>query len=180
MKLDLITKETIKTQLGITDTIYDSLISSMIPIVSSDIRRILSYNFDIYMGAMITNGSDEIYISSVRPVEMGQVLHSPALSDDTYVKEYDMTSGKYKISSVAIADGTYVYPTINISMWPSISKMLCYKCEKMTTGAAKEEMLRMVTFGNVRKDFAESEINKFYDYPSIFIKDLGRPFVTMG
>jgi len=182
MQLNLITLATVKEQLGIltATTTYDADITLLIPIVSNDVRRILNCNFDKYLGATVTSGSTSVYIRGINILQMGQVVYSPALPDDTYISSYDPTTDVYTLSTSATAAGLYVYPTITTGMWPAISKMIYYKLTKQTTGSASEELYKSVSYGNVSKTFSDSEVNKKYDYPSRFINELGTPFSVVG
>lgn len=190
MKLDLITLATIKSQLGICDNSYDDSIAIWIPIVSNDVRRILNCNFDSYITATITSGSDEMtawggtYTTSHNYYKssytMGQVIYSPAFPDDTYIEVYDPDSGKYTLNQAATSDGTYFYKTIQISQWSTISKMVFYKISKVSTDAASEKSLSQISYGNVSKTFSEKEINKKFDYPQFLIEDLGKGFAKIG
>jgi hypothetical protein len=188
MILNLITLATVKTQLGISDTTYDASITAMIPIVSNDVRRILNCNFDDYTQTTITSGSAEIELSEnsfnynepSSRFMMGQVIYSPGVPADTYIQSFDPDTSIYTLSTSATAAGTYFYPTVMISQWPAISKMIFYKISKQTTGAATERLYNSIAYGNVRKDFADGEVNKKYDYPQTLINDLGTPFARVG
>lgn len=190
MKLNLITLATVKAQLGIATSDYDTSITAMIPIVSNDIRRILNTNFDKEHIVTLTSGSNEFSYSGgagsfndrvyKSVFNMGQVVYSPALPDDTYIQSYDPTTATFTLSASATADGTYLYETLNISQWPTIAKMIFYKLGKQSTDSATEQKLKSIAYGNVNKTFADSEINKIYDYPQVFIDDLGVPFAHIG
>ena len=178
MKINLITLATVKTQLGISDSSYDANITAMIPIVSTDIRRILNCEFDEYVTVTTTSGSAD-FISGIA-FKMGQVLSGTGITDDTYIQSYDASTGTYTMNAAATADGTFFYPTVLIAQWPAISKMIFYKIGKQTTTSATGQQLHSVRYGNVSKTFADNEINKQYDYPKIYINDLGVPFARIG
>jgi len=178
MKLNLITLATVKTQLGLADTTYDAAITAMIPIVSNDVRRILNCNYDYHVVATITSGSAEVTMKSGFVV--GQVVSSSSIPDDTYLTNYDYETGVYTMSADATASGTYLYPTIENGMFPAISKMIFYKIGKAVTGSATSQKLKSISYGNVSKSFAESEINKKFDYPQIYINELGTSFQKVG
>lgn len=194
MQLNLITLATVKAQLGILTavTTYDTSITAMIPIVSNDVRRILNTNYDNYYPATIVNGSADFSLSSnslmtgqilytrisknTKHFMMGQVIYSDGLPDDIYIISYNPSSGYYTLSANATEDSDYLYPTINISQWPAISKMIFYKISKQTTDAATTAKYQSIRYGNVSKTFAPDALNKKYDYPAIFISELGTPF----
>ena len=188
MQLNLITLATVKTQLGIGDTTYDSAITAMIPIVSNDVRRILNTNYDTYILATITNSSTDVTIGGddfndyiQRPLfNMGQVISGTGIPDDTYFTNYDPDTATYTISQSATAAGTYFYPTIQISQWPAISKMIFYKVTKQSTDSATERLYSSITYGNVSKSFGDQQINSQYDYPQVILNDLGKPFARVG
>lgn len=192
MKLNLITRDTIKAQLGLTgDATYDSDIDATIPIVSNDIRRILNCNFDEYRTATITNGSNQMtswegpndsahYYYNRSDFMMGQVIYSPAIPDDTYITTYDRDTGIYTLSNSATADGDYFYKTLTIGQWNAVSKMVFYRISKLTTTDVNNQQLVQISYGNVSKTFSEKEINKRFDYPQVLIDDLGKPFAKTG
>ena len=175
MKLNLITLATVKTQLGISDTTYDADITAMIPIVSADIRRILNCQFDDYV--TVTTTTDSTDFESGVLFKMGQVISGTGITDDTYIESYDAATNTYTMNQAATADGTFFYPTVTIAQWPAISKMIFYKIGKQTTTSATGQQLHSISYGNVSKTFSENEINKQYDYPKIYLDDLGIPFV---
>lgn len=178
MKLNLITLETVKQQLGISVTTYDDQINAMIPIVSADVRRILNTNYSDYESVTITSGSAE-FITNTEYI-MGQVLSGTGIPDDTYILSYDINTATYTMSANATAAGTLIYPTVLIAQWPTISKMIFYKIDKQDISSATDQQLKSVAYGPVKKEFSDSEINKKYDYPQIYIDDLGTPFARVG
>ncbi|MCP4726580.1 MAG: hypothetical protein GY863_16160 [bacterium] len=183
MKLDLITLATVKTQLGIADGTYDSEITAMIPIVSSDVRRILGTNYDQEYGCYITINEATLNLGTynVEPLlPMGQVIYNPNIPDDTYLESYDPDTGKYTMSSTATDTDYYIYPTVLVTQWPAISKMIWYRIDKQSTSSVSDETLKSYSVGPISKTYADSEINKQYNYPEVLIKDLGVPFTLVG
>ncbi|MCP4585643.1 hypothetical protein [Pseudoalteromonas sp.] len=183
MKLNLISLSTVKTQLGISDGTYDSEITAMIPIVSSDVRRILGTNYDCYMSAYITISEATINLSTYNlepALPMGQVIYNPNIPDDTYLQSYDPDTGEYTMSSTATDTDYYIYPTVLVTQWPAISKMIWYRIDKQSTSSVSDETLKAYSVGPISKTYADSEINKQYNYPEILIRDLGIPFALVG
>ena len=190
MKLNLISLATVKAELGITDATHDSKITAMIPKVSSDVRRILNDKFDTYVPADINNGSNEIVISGDtyyysyydgKPLySMGQVLYSPGIPDDTYITDYSPNNGKYTISNNATGDSDYMYPTLKIAQWAAVSKMIWYRIGQQNMTSVNKEKLASLRYGPVAKTYADSEINKQYNYPQILIDDLGVKNIYTG
>ena len=177
MILNLISRDTVKTQLGIdlVDTTYDASITAMIPIVSRDVRRILNTEYDCYTSLTITD-TESSFSGPMGLFKMGQVLYGEDIPDDTYVTVYNPVTSIYTISAAVTADVSYVYPTLEIAQWPTVSKMIFYKIGKQTTDSATQEKLKQISYGNVSKEFADSEINSKYDYPQTYIDDLGTPY----
>ena len=182
MNINLISLSNIKTQLGITTSTGDAAITSMIPIVSADIRRILNAQFDEYLSCTVSVGSNQVLISDMisaygnpATLSVGTVIQSTAFAEDTYVTAYDPTTGYYTMSSVAIADATILYPTINICMQPTIAKMVWYKYTQQSVDFDRQD-LASESIGGMSFSYANTEIDKRYDYPSKLIKDLGTPF----
>lgn len=188
MKLNLITLSTVKTMLGLSVTTYDSALTAMIPVVSSDVRRILNNNFDRLIEASFNSsaataiffidGAASYYDNII--FAAGQVVYSPYIADDTYITGFDPDTNKYSLSSTPTATGDYVYPTVTIAQWPAISKMIWYRVSKKNTTDIETERLSSYTIGPVSKTYSQSEINKQWDYPQALIDDLGVPFCKVG
>jgi hypothetical protein len=191
MKLNLLTRDTVKEELGLTDATYDTQIDSLIPRVSNDVRRILNYGFDDYFTASFDSGSNEIQISANRsfgysstiasrlPFNMGQVVYHPNIPDDTYIISYDPDTSKYSLSANATDDGDYVYPTLQISQWSAVSKMIWYRISVTNTDDAEEIRLKSLKVGTYSETYADSEINQKYNYPQKLIDDLGPKYLTV-
>lgn len=174
MTINLITIATVKAQLGITASTYDSALTALIPIVSADIRRILNTDFDDYEGGTFTAASTICTLEC--DTKLGTVIDSPYVAADTYVSSYDPISDKYTLSAAASTSGYYYYPTINISQWPTISKMIWYKYKAQNTSSANVKGISSHSVGPVSISYSESEINSKWNYPQKLIDDLGTPF----
>jgi len=192
MILNLITLATVKTQLGISGTDNDAAITAMIPIVSSDIRRILNTGYDEYVLAVFDETADTIDLGIIRQrrqgfydtasikYDLGQVIYNPNIDEDTYLKSFNPSTGLYTLSATPSDSGDYVYPTVTMGQWPAISKMIWYKISGQSTSKADEKNVASESYGPVSKTYAASEINSQYDYPQKLINDLGSPFVKVG
>ena len=181
MNLNLLTLATIKTQLGLSVSTYDTQITAMIPIVSSDVRRILNNNFDYEMIAYYSDSADTIsVIYRHNPLTLGTVIQGDYIPDDTYITGYNPLTGSYDISATPTGDGTYIYPTISIAQWPTISKMIWFRISQLNTTSATAEKLTSVSYGPVSKSFADSEINRRWNYPQALIDDLGPAMTKVG
>ena len=189
MTLNLIGLATVKEQLGISDPTHDASLTAMIPIVSADVRRILQNNFDYYTPAEYAAGSDELDIFKaapvaykkilggyVSPLKMGLVVTGSGIPVDTYITAEDPETGVYTMSNNATEAGIYVYTTITIAQWPTISKMIWYKVSKQTTASASEETVQSKSFGPLSVNFGSGQINKRWNYPQALIDDLGFPY----
>lgn len=189
MILNLITLSTVKTQLGIDSTTFDARLTALIPIVSSDVRRILNNSFDQYCGADFDSSSTDIaldfnstydYVSGSPSFDMGQVVYHPNIPQDTYITAYNPETGKYTLSATPTGSGDYIYPSVHIAQWPTISKMIYYRLTKQTTDSVEVEKLKSYSIGPVSKTYADSEISSQYNYPKTLIDDLGVPFAVVG
>ena len=191
MNLNLISLASVKLHLGIANSVNDAALSAMIPIVSSDIRRILNCGYDKYVAATFSASDATIIINSqplynqlvnttfINP-ELGQVVYHTNIPDDTYLKSYDPITGKYTLSATPTGSGNYVYPSIKIGMFPTIAKMVWYKLSKQNTTDSIPAGIQQETFGPVSITYSQKEINKMYDYPQVLIDDLGKPNVRIG
>lgn len=192
MTLNLISLSMVKTQLGITGPTYDAQLTAMIPIVSADVRRILNCEYDDYTPAEYTTGSailDTYNISAANykkhigravPLEMGRVVTGENIPDDTYIISSDPDTGNYTMSTNATGSGDYIYPTITISQWPTISKMVQYRINKVTTTDAGDDNFVSKSVGPLNVNLGQSAINKRWNYPQKLIDDLGVPFAEVG
>jgi len=178
MKLNLISLATVKTHLGIGYDIFDAQITAMIPIVSSDVKRILNTNFDKYILSISTEDSD--YIELNRKCNLGQVIQGIGIPDDTYLTDFNPVTEIYTMSATATSDGTYIYPTILISQFPTISKMIFYRISTTSLSDATKKIISSISYGSVSKTFADAEINKKYNYPQTLIDDLGKSYACVG
>ncbi len=191
MILNLITLATVKAQLGLTDGTYDSEITAMIPIVSSDVRRILNFDYDQYVSATFDETADTINFGipvsyyatplpdSIPPYTLGQVVYHPNIPQDTYLESYDPATNIYTLSDTPTDSGSYVYPSVQLSNFPTISKMIWYRITQLDTASASDETLKSYSIGPISKTYADSEINKQYNYPNVLIQDLGLPYASV-
>ncbi len=185
--LNLITLANCKIQLGIPtgNTLYDSSITAMIPFVSSDVRRIVNDPYGTYTPATFTSGSKLIFFGTQPgqyPIkyDLGQVVYAPGIPADTYLYSFDPTTGNYTLSETPTASGTFVYPTVRISMFPAIAKMIWYRIQGMSTDDASKKGIQSESYGPVSITYSQKEINSQYNYPQILIDDLGTPYAQVG
>ena len=190
MTLNLLSLATVKAELGIDNTDSDTAIEAMIPRVSADVRRILNFNYDVYVPAVFDETSTSIDMgetgnfpwlqvpTSILP--MGQVLYSPNLKDDTYIIGFNPSTLLYTLSSLPDDSGEYVYPTVNIAMWSAISKMIWYRIQGLTSDDVADKAIASESYGPVSLTYTESEINKQWNYPQVLIDDLGIPYSEVG
>jgi hypothetical protein len=192
MKLNLVTLETVKSQLGISVDTQDAELTAMIPIVSADVRRILNCQFDDYTPASYSSGSAELDVynnsteykkylgQNIQPLKMGLVVEGENIPDDTYIISEDPDTGVYTMSAEATGSGDYVYPTITVSQWPTIAKMIYYRASKQTTSSAADETVQSRSVGPLSVNYGAGQINKRWNYPQALIDDLGVPNVEVG
>jgi len=189
MILNLITRASIKTYLGITATTWDSAIDALIPVVSSDVRRILNNDFNGYMYAIFDSSSAYLTAGDYRKIEVvdgksltsyimsslqvGQVVYHANIPEGTYITAADPETGIYTLSATPTGAGTYICPSVLVSQLPTIAKMVWYKLKTQNTTSAFTEKLSSISYGSVSKAFADSEINRQYNYPQTLINDLG-------
>lgn len=188
--LNLISLDEVKTQLGLAEATYNAAITAMIPIVSSDVRRILNTSYDKFVLAVFESGSTDIDFGIANQLydgmygaytfELGQVVYHENLPEDTYLSALNPVSGVYTLSNAATGDGTYIMPTVKISMWPTIAKMIWYKIQKQSTSAAMEKATKSISYGAVSKSYSDAEINQKWNYPNNLIEDLGVPYASVG
>ena len=96
------------------------------------------------------------------------------------LQSFDPTTGNYTLSDTPTASGTFIYPTVTISMFPTISKMIWYRVSKMSMDDASVKSVQSESYGPVSITYSEKEINAQYNYPQILIDDLGIAFAKVG
>lgn len=203
MKLSLISLSTVKDQLGITDNAHDSSISALIPVVSSDIRRILNNNFTWFFFTSYKSGENSFIptygnnwaggrvkgyygrlygpdrVIDFPSLEPGQVLQGEGIPSDTYIESYDGSSEKFTLSGAATEDGNILFPTVKISQWPTISQMIWFRINNSLQKTAGEKQVKSKNYGPVSITYADSEINRKYNYPQALINQLGTPNASL-
>jgi len=179
MTLNLITLATVKTQLGIFETDYDVQITDMIPIVSADVRRILNCKYNDVSQAFYASGSTKITLSSAE-IPMGQVIEGENIPDDCYITAEDVDSDEYTLSALPVGSGDYITFGVNISQWPTISKMIFYRINNMSILNVGQENVMSKSIGGASVSYGNSQINKRWNYPQLLIDDLGVPYSEVG
>lgn len=172
----------VKELLGITGTTYDAQIALMLPLVESDVRRILNHHFREKVYCTYTFGSTTISgLTSLlyernfdHPVEIGRVIEGVGIPADTYVTDYDEETGEATISNATTDSGNYVRTSIQIGQWIPIAKMVWFKISKLNTD---EDWKRVAsqTMGPVSISFVDT-IDARTGYPIDLIKDLGKGY----
>ncbi len=175
--LNLITLDTVKAQLSISDTTQDAAITAMIPIVSADVRKILNCEFNRIYVAEYTD--TETTLESLYGLPLGQVVYGEGLTADQYITGFDTTNLVYSLSSAATADGTDINTTVNISQFPAISKMISYRISTANASDANEASVKSKSVGPLSITYSDSEINKQWNYPQVLLDDLGVPFMAV-
>ena len=192
MTLNLISLATIKAQLGITASTYDSALTAIIPIVSADVRRILNNRFSKYYAAAFDSTSKNIDLSVYTyhryddgkgigepDIGAGTVVYNSNLPADTYLDSFDPITGLFTLSAPPTGTGDHVYPSVSIAQWPTISKMVWYRYSTQSVNDANVRCVASESFGPVSVSYSDSEINKQYNYPQTLINDLGKPFASV-
>ena len=201
--MNLITIDTLKTLLAITSSEYDSTFNLLIPIVSSDVRRILNNNFNEPVECTITSGSniiEDIYnINSVygnipaerrfkntlngniklnNGLDIGRIIVSDSFPDETYITAYDEYNAKVTVSNNATADGTELITSIPLGLLPTIAKMIWFKAGGVSSNTIGNEV-KSKSMGVVSVTY-ETSINKKWNYPQSLINDLGTPLMRVN
>ena len=192
MTLNLMSLATVKVYLGLTDTTYDASITAMLPIVSADVRRILNHQFDTYFAASFDETADTMTLScynytsgceisdnyQTKPVlPLGTVVQHANLPDDTYITDFAYSTGTYTLSGTPTDAGAYVYKTLNISQWPTVSAMIKYRIDSISSTVCNDDVKSKSMMG---VSVTYRDINKQYNYPQKLINDLGAPYARVG
>ena len=191
MTLNLMSLATVKVYLGLAVTTYDASITAMLPIVSADVRRILNHQFDTYYSAVFDENADTMTLSeynygtvkdygsyAVKPViPLGTVVQHTYLPADTYITDFIYATGVYTLSGTPTDAGGYIYKTVNISQWPTISKMIMYRINQLST-TVTDDNIKSKSLGVTSVTYRD--INPQYNYPQKLIDDLGTPYARVG
>lgn len=202
--MNLITIDTLKTLLSITSTEYDSIFGIMIPMVSSDVRRILHNNFNEPVDCTITSGSniiEDIYnvnsaygslpnesrfskfsydknIKLNNGLDIGRIIVSDSFADETYITDYDEYNDQITVSSEATSDGTSLITSIDLGLLPTIAKMIWFRVNGVNSNKVQNEV-KSKSMGVVSVSY-ETSINKKWNYPQQLINDLGTPIMRVN
>jgi hypothetical protein len=167
--LELISLTKVKALLGIVGADFDAKLEMFIPIVSSDVRRILNDPMDKWISGSVDSGSD--LLRSSEKLTLGTVLYAPELKDDTYIKS--IKSSGYLLSSKADDDVKEFVPTISINQWQAIARMIFYRVGNAKPVVAGEKV-QSKSMGPVSYSYSLN-VNKKWNYPQELIDDLGYP-----
>jgi hypothetical protein len=115
----VITRDQVKTQLGIEDTSLDTQIDAKLPIIDAKVKQVCNYHYNLEVTLILTGGSDLAYISSHQNVNndyeiediqeyimAGDELEGTGLTTGTYIYDVYPNDLKVKLSAVATATGT--------------------------------------------------------------------------
>lgn len=202
--MNLITLGTVKTLLNIGTTDFDTQLNLMIPIVSSDVRRILNNQFNEKVDCDITEGSNIIeniynenalynslpnirrfpnnrYLDEVdlnNGLDIGRVVVSDSFPEETYITDYDAENARATVSNTATADAIQLITSVSIALFPTISKMIWFKINGMNSNAVGNE-IKSKSMGIVSITF-DTNINRKWNYPQNLINDLGTPLAKVN
>lgn len=165
--LELMSLAKAKAILGLTSGDLDNELALFLTVVSADVRRILNDPMDNWVAGKIDAGSDLLKTS--QRLAIGSVVFAPELPDDTYVKS--VSSQGYVLSAKADFDVSQFVPTINVSQWQAIARMVFYRT---SVPARAGDKVQSKSIGPVRVSFS-LDINKRWNYPQELIADLGYP-----
>ncbi len=165
--LNLISLTKVKTLLGIEGTDFDNKLDEFIPIVSADVRRILNDPMDkTYRGKVYGK-----FLQTDKKLDLGRVVKSQQLPADTYVEGHSKFG--YVLSNNATDEDSEFVPTINISQWQAIARMVFYRVGNAKPVVAGEKV-QSKSIGPVSMTFSV-DVNRKWNYPQELIDDLGYP-----
>ena len=188
----MITLAIVKSMLGISDTTYDTQINVFLPIVQSDVRRIINNRFDEKIDCTFASGATHIsglltyldpykeYLHLDNRLEVGRVITHANIPEGTYITAYDHETGIATISETTTGAGSYIYTSVLIAQWQAIARMIWYRISKATTSYGVDANIESKSIGDVSVSFDVSKINKTYGYPQSIIDDLGTPYQRIG
>lgn len=180
----MITLAIVKSMLGIATTTYDTQINAFLPIVQSDVRRILNNRFDEKIDCTFASGATRIsgleYLHLDNRLEVGRVVTHANIPEGTYITAYDHETGIATISETTTGAGSYIYTSVLIAQWQAIARMIWYRISKATTSYGVDANIESKSIGDVSVSFDVSKINKTYGYPQSIIDDLGTPYQRIG
>lgn len=181
MTLNLISLASVKIELGLAVTTYDTAITAMIPKVSADVRQILNNNFDKYYTCAFTTESTTLTLVYANPIiPMGTTVYHPNLPADTYITGWNPATGSYTLSATPTDTGDYIFPGLQIGAFSAVSKMIWYRIQGLNITDYNNKDVQAETYGKISKTYASSEINKKWNYPQALLNDLGTPIARVG
>lgn len=192
--MKVITRNQVKTALGITDSSLDSKIDSLLPVISSKVYKITKNRYNAPLLASVVSGSkilnvheSPIYFKKDRIVEEymipGQMVAGPGIDVDAYIDEV------YYSGEVELEGSTWFAPVavlshsatetkttdfflgIEIAYHSIIAKALYWMMENQSV-TLPSQSLKSKRVGPLAVTFADEEMDGRYGVPAWFVKGL--------
>jgi len=173
----MISLETVKTFLGLTDSTYDAQITAMIPIAEAKYREIAGSDFNNYCAASYYSGDTTIQLgggfnfetpnmdSGVYVLGFGDIVTGTGIPDETYITAIDKINGQITLSDTLTDSGAAIYGTTNISYRPVVSGLIWYLIGQQSTTAQDEKTVTSKSVGPLSLTYADGEVNSMYGVP---------------
>jgi len=191
----VITLEKTKALLGITDTTYDTLINTQIPIIDAKVKQICNNNFNRQLAVSVVDGDATVTFSGgadyygsrswpdiellLKDLPVGTQLEGTGIPADTYISEvyYAGRSLPYfEMSAPATADNAgYIYAGINIAYQSTIAKCIMWLIGRTNTTIYTDDWKsRSVGPLSVTKGTANEKLDGMSGLPSDFVREFPR------
>lgn len=196
----VITRDQVKTQLGITDNSLDSQIDAKLPIIDAKVKQITGNKYNYQIQVNMTNGSDIATITSVENVPennwryfkediqeyitAGDQLEGDGIPVETHVSEIyyngdtvKLNSTQYiipaiKLSNNATEDGVQdVFVGINIGYHDIIAKGVQYLISGTNT-SLPQNRVKSKSLPPLSVTFRDSKIDPKTGMPDWFVEAL--------
>ena len=193
----VITRDQVKTQLGITDSSLDAQIDAKLPIIDAKVKQITGNRFNLQIAATLISGNAIATISTTNTIDnqiriedideylmTGDQLEGDGIAADTHIEEmyyngsYVTISGTQytlpaiKLSNVAQGSGLQeLFVGINIGYHDIIAKGVQY----LITGTSQslpQNRLKSKSLPPLSVTYADNTVNKTYGMPNWFIEAL--------
>ena len=174
----MISEAKVKELLGLTDYLYDAHITTVLPLVIADVKRIMNHQYKERTLTTITSGATTFiatYNHLDHPLEYGRVLEGTGVADDTYVTDYDDQFFTVTVNQAFTASTDRIYTSVSISQWMAIARMVWWRVQKLM-GNEADVQVASKSMGPVSITYDTGKMNKTYGYPQVILDDLGTPY----
>ena len=165
-----VTKERVKSELGILDNRDDAKITANIPLAEAKYRAIANYGFNSQFYADINTGDTTLELSThedspLYRLTYGDIIGGGGAPDETFITDINKRDGIVTLSEAFTEDADYFILGQNVQYYPVISSLIWYMIGQQSTTAQGGKGVISRTVGPLSVTFDKSAINTRYGIP---------------